>query len=164
MSSTGTVARTNTYSEARVRVVMLEVGAEFYCLASAGLITFETAHKWTEELGYILLQEAAHGFQIQFRCAGYLPLALDYRVSSDGSILESSRAGGINYFSLAVGTTASLFVNLNYGARKVETVKQYLGARGWGFNGSAVEGPTARDRAFSKDGYGVTRSKVGAWP
>ncbi len=164
MSLTGTAARTDTYSEARARIVMLEVGADFYCLAAAGITSFEIANKWTEELSYILQHEAAYGFQVQFRCEGYAPLALDYLVSTDGSILESSRAGGINYLALAAGTTASLFVNLNYGARKIETVKQYLRAHGWGFNGRAVEGPTVRDRAFSKDGYGVTRSKVGTWP
>jgi hypothetical protein len=48
------------------------------------------------ELGFILQHEAAYGFQIQFRCQGYQPRALDYRVSSDGSILESGTAGGIN--------------------------------------------------------------------
>jgi hypothetical protein len=159
-----TASRTNTWSEARVRIVMLEVGAEFYCLAAAGLISFETASNWTDELSYILLNEAAYGFQIQFRCEGYQPRALDYRVSSDGSILESSKAGGINYLALPSGTTARLFVDLNFKARKIEPVKQYLSAHGWGFNGHAVEGPTVRDRAFSKDGYGVTRSKVGAWP
>jgi hypothetical protein len=164
VSFTGTAARTDTYSEARARIVMLEVGADFYCLAAASLVSFETASKWTEELNCILQHEAAHGFQVQFRCEGYSPLALEYRVSSDGSILESSKAGGINYFALPAGTRAFLFVNLNYGASKIEPVRQYLTARGWGFNGRAVEGPTVRDRAFSKDGYGVTRSKVGAWP
>jgi hypothetical protein len=35
-------------------------------------------------------------------------LALDYRVSSDGSIRESSIAGGIDYYALPAGTWAFL--------------------------------------------------------
>jgi hypothetical protein len=164
MTYSNTASRTDTYSEARVRVVMLEVGADFYCLAGAGLIFAETANKWTEDLSHILLHKAAKGFQIQLKCQGYSPLALDYRVSSDGSLLESSTAGGINYFALPHGTSASLFVDLNHGATKIAAVREYLSGRGWGFNGHAVEGPTVRDRSYSKDHYGVVRSKVGAWP
>jgi hypothetical protein len=157
-----TASRTDTYSEARVGVVML--GADFYCLAGAGLISAEAANKWTEDLSHILLRKAAKGFQIQLKCQGYSPVALDYRVSSDGSLLESGTAGGINYFALPHGTSASLFVDLNYGATKIAAVREYLRGRGWGLNGHAVEGPTVRDRAYSKDQYGVVRSKVGAWP
>jgi hypothetical protein len=142
---------------------MLEVGADFYLLAAAGLIPSATAAKWTNELSFILLQEAAFGFQIQLRCVGHLPRALDYRVSSDGTILESGTAGGIDYFGRLPGTTATLFVNLNFQARKIGTVLTYLREHGWGMNGSAVEGPIERDRAYSKDGYGVIRSKIGIW-
>lgn len=163
MTQTYTVSRSSTFTEARVRKVMLEVGADFYALVAPGLISFETATKWTDDLTFILLHQAAHGFQIQLRCQGYWPIALDYRVSSDGSILESSAAGGIDYFALAPATTAALFVELNFTAPNIATAQSYLRGRGWETNGSAIVGVTLRDRAYSKDGYGVIRSKIGAW-
>lgn len=157
MTMTGTATRsyTNTYSEARARIVMLEVGADFYALASANLISFDVAQKWTEELSFVLLQQTVRGFQIQLRRPGSSTIALDYRVSSDGSVLESSMAGGINYYALPAGTTAGLVVDLNYEARNIAVVKRYIGERGWGTNGQAVEGPVVRDRVYSKDGFGV---------
>jgi hypothetical protein len=143
---------------------MLEVGADFYALVAPNLISFEQATKWTEELTHILQNQTANGFQIQLKCAGRLPIALDYRVSDDGSILEAGTAGGINYFALPPGTTASLFVDFNDAAPKAAAVRAYLAQRGWGTNGHVVEGAAARDRAYSNNGYGVVRSKVGTWP
>jgi hypothetical protein len=64
---------------------------------------------------------------------------------------------------LPAGTSAALFVDLDDGARAIATVRAYIRARGWG-TGNAVEGDPVRDRAYSKDGYGLTRGKVGAWP
>ena len=49
---------------------MPEVGADFYALAGAGIITLRRAQRWTEELTFILQHEAAHGFQIQLTCPG----------------------------------------------------------------------------------------------
>lgn len=163
MTQTYTVTRSSTYTEARLRNVMLEVGADFYALVAPGLISFETAAKWTDDLTFMLLHRAANSFQIQLRHPGYSPIALDYRVSSDGSLLESSTAGGIDYFALGPGTTGTLFVDLNFSAPNIAKVQSYLRGRGWGTNGSAIVGITSRDRAYSKDGYGVIRSKIGAW-
>jgi hypothetical protein len=92
----------------------------------------------------------------------YLPRALDCRVSSDGSVLESRTGGGINYFGLPPGTIASLFVEWNPLAKDLALVQRYLHARGWG-TAFAVVGVAVRDRVYSKDGYGVIRSKVGNW-
>jgi hypothetical protein len=161
---TTTATRTNTYTEARLRAVMPEVGADFYALAGAGLITAERARQWTEELTFILQHQGAKGFQIQLKRNGSFPIALDYRVSSDGSVRESSTAGGIDYFGLPAGTFATLFVDLDFQSREIVTVQAYLGRHGWGTDGRAVEGQSVRDRTYSKDGYGIARAKVGEWP
>ncbi len=161
---TATRSRTDTFTEARLAAVMPEVGADFYAMASAGLITLSTAQKWTEELTFVLRHKAAHGFQIQLVCPGRDKIALDYRVSSDGTVHESGTGGGIDYFSLPAGTTAGLFVNLNYQSPLIATVQTYTAQRGWGTNGQAVPGEPIRDRAYTKEGYGVVRGKVGVWP
>jgi hypothetical protein len=142
---------------------MLEVGADFHALASANLISFDLAQRWTEELSFILLQQTVRGFQIQLRRSSSPTIALDYRVSSDESVLESGTAGGINYCALPAGTTAGLVVDLNYEARNIAVVRRHIAERGWGSNGQAVEGTVVRDRVYSKDGFGVIRSKVGNW-
>jgi hypothetical protein len=108
MSGTFTASRTNTYTEPRLRAVMPEIGADFYALAGAGIITLDIAQRWTDELNFILQNQAAHGFQIQLSYLNGQRVALDYRVSSDGSIRESSIAGGIDYYALLAGTWAFL--------------------------------------------------------
>jgi hypothetical protein len=160
---TATRSQTSTYTDARLRAVMPEVGADFVNMAGAGIIEFGTATRWSEDLLFVLQHQAAHGFQVQLDCPGRARIALDYRVSSDGTVRESSTAGGIDYYSLPPGTTATLFVDLNFAATNIATVQLYTRQRGWG-SGHAVEGDVARDRVYSKDGYGVIRGKIGAWP
>jgi Bacterial HORMA domain family 1 len=163
VTTTLTASRTNTFTEPRLRAVMPEVGADFYALASASIISFDTAVRWTEELTFILQHQAARGFQIQLTYPSGHKIALDYRVSSDGSIRESSTGGGIDYYLLPAGTSGVLFVDLDETARGIQTVRTYIRERAWG-TGNAVEGDPVRDRAYSKDGYGVIRGKIGAWP
>jgi len=163
-SFTTTASRSSSYTDARLRAVMPEIGADFYNMASVGLITFNTAQRWTDDLTFVLQNEAALGFQVQFTYPNGQQVALDYRVSSDGSIRESGTAGGIDYYALPAGTRVTFFIDLNFSARKIDTVQAYGRQHGWGQDGHAVQGDPARDRAYSKDGYGVIRGKIGIWP
>jgi hypothetical protein len=142
---------------------MPEVGADFWAMAAAGLITNSVATSWTEDLTFILQNQCAKGFQIQLHLPRGTAIALDYKVSADGSIRESSSGGGIDYYALPAGTEASLFVDLDEKAPRINTARAYTAQRGWG-NGQAVEGATVRDRAYSNNGYGFIRNRVGAWP
>ena len=163
-SFTATRSLTDTFTEARLAAVMPEVGGDFYALAGAGLISFDTAKKWTDELTFVLKHRGAHGFQLQFTCPGRNQIAVDYRVKSDGSIHESGTAGGIDYYALPTGTRVGLFVDFNFSSTDFAIVQTYTRQRGWGTNGQAVPGDPVRDRAYSKDGYGVVRGKIGSWP
>jgi hypothetical protein len=164
VTGTFTASRTNTFTDARLRAVMPEVGADFYAMANAQIISLAVAQRWTEELTFILQHEAAHGFQVQLTCPDGRRIALDYRVSGDGSIRQSGTAGGIDYYALPAGTWAFLYVDLNFNAVKIAVVQTYIRERGWALNAQAVQGEAVRDRAYSKDGYGVIRGKIGAWP
>jgi len=161
---TATRSRTDSFTQARLAAVMPEVGADFYSMAGAGLVPLDTVMKWTEELSFILKHRAARGFQVQLTSPGRDKIALDYRVSSDGSVHESSTAGGIDYYALPAGTRCVLFVDLDYGSRDIQMVIAYIRPRGWGMDGQAVPGEPARDRAYSKEGYGLVRGKIGVWP
>lgn len=163
-SLTATRSKTDTFTDARLAAVMPEVGGDFYALAGAELISLDTAKRWTEELTFVLSYKAAHGFQIQLTSPGRNPIALDYRVSSDGTVQESGTAGGIDYYALPTGTRVGLFVNFNFAARDFAIVQTYTQQRGWGTNGQAVQGDPVRDRVYSKEGFGVIRGKVGTWP
>lgn len=161
---TATRSRTDSFTEARLAAVMPEVGADFYAMVGAGLISSSLAESWAEELTFILRHKGVRGFQVQLRCVGRDPIALDYRVSSDGSIHESGTGGGIDYFSLPQGTRANLVVNLDYQSASIGIVKSYIAARGWGTDGESLQGDPVRDRAYSKEGYGFVRGKIGNWP
>jgi hypothetical protein len=163
-SFTSTASQTNTFTDSRLRAIMPEVGADFFNMAGAGLITFEKADSWTDDLTVILQNQAAYGFQVQLTYPNGQQVALDYRVSSDGSIRESGAAGGIDYYALPTGTRAVLFLDLNFSAKAIDVVQAYGDRRGWGRNGHRVQGDPVRDRAYSKDGYGVIRGKIGDWP
>lgn len=141
---------------------MPEVGADFYALAGANLISMTTASHWTAELTFVLQHQAAKGFQLQFTRPGANPIALEYKVSSDGTVSESSTGGGIDYFALPQGTTVVLFIELDESAKNIAIVREHTRAQNWG-TGSAVGGSAARDRAYSKEGYAIVRYKVGGW-
>ncbi len=160
---TATRTQTDTYTDARLRAVMAEVGADFYAPCAAGFITPETARSWTEELTFILRHRGAQRFQLQCTFPNGYKQALHYEVSSDGSVRESSGAGGIDFFALPQGTKVGLVVTLDEQSPNIGIVRAYTQQRGWGTNGQAVQGDTVRDRAYSKDGYGIVRSKIGQW-
>jgi hypothetical protein len=160
---TATRTQTDTYTDARLRAVMAEVGADFYAPCAAGFITAETARTWTEELTFILRHRGARRFQLQCTLPNGYKQALHYEVSSDGSVQESSGAGGIDFFALPQGTHVGLVVTLDEQSPNIGIVRAYTQQRGWGTNGQAVQGDQQRDRAYSKDGYGIVRSKIGQW-
>jgi hypothetical protein len=159
----GTRTATSTMTLARVRHVMVEVRADFFNIAMSGLWSSDSAAKLATDLTYLLEKEVVKSFQIQFSCDGQLSRALEYVVNADGSLQTANRAGGIDYLALAQGTRAKLFVDIDFQSPQIETAKAYLTQKGWSFNGAAVTGVGTRDRVYSTEGYGVTRTKVGSW-
>jgi len=160
----GTATKTDTFTDARLRAVMPEISTDFWAMAGAGLITYENAAKWTADLTFILTKRGAKGFQVQIRSPGKNPIALEYIVSSDGTIRESSMGGGIDYAGLPAGTTANLVVDLDSASPNSAAIQQYIREHSWGTNGQNLEGTSERDRAFSKDGFGIARNRIGTWP
>jgi hypothetical protein len=163
VTTTYTASQTSTFSEARARVVMRSVLGDFMNVASAGLIRRETLQSWHEDIEFAVLKEAVDSFQLQFTKPDGTRLGLSYTVRDDGTILESSKAGGVDLVGLPPQTRVTVCLNYRQGAPKIEEVREYLRTRGWTNTGSLIEGAGDRDRAFSKDGFGVARSKVGDW-
>ncbi|WP_437874922.1 hypothetical protein [Sorangium sp. So ce513] len=163
MTTSTTIAQTSTFSEARARTVMRQVLGDFMIAASANLIARDTIQRWHEDLEYAVLHEVVDTFQLQFTKPDGARLAINYAVRDDGSVMEASKAGGLDLHGLPVGTRVNVLLTYRTGARNIEAVRAHLRRRGWTAGGSLVAGVASRDRAFSKSGFGIERSKVGDW-
>jgi hypothetical protein len=149
-------------TEARVRAVMRKVEANFRAFITAGLITEAHASSWTADVTYLQLVEALDYFEVQCATPEGASFGLRYRVAADGSIREDSRSGGLDVYGIPRNSRVRLYAHLRNGIGS--SVREELRKRGWGFDGSSLEGPESEQRSFSREGYGVTRSKVGVWP
>jgi hypothetical protein len=163
-SASYTESWTSTFTEARARAVMRKVLADLVVLSYSGILATDKLLKWDEELTFLLIQAAMVKFQVQLRLPSGGRIGVEYIVSDDGTLSEDSDSGGIDYVALPSGTTANLTVRLRDGCPTLAKVRSYLEGRGWTFDGSLIEGATSRDRAYSKEGFGLIRAKVGDWP
>lgn len=158
-TATATATATSTMTEARVRAVMRKVGANFRAFVTAGLISEAQANKWTADLTYLQLVEALDYFEVQ--CAGK-SYGLRYTVAADGSILQDAKSGGLDVYGIPKNASIGLYAHLRDDVPS--SVRDELRKRGWGFNGSSLDGDASEQRSFSREGYGITRSKIGTWP
>ena len=159
MTYAATATRTDTMTEARVRAVMQKVTANLNAFVVAGLVTAERARKWVNDLTYLQLEGQLEFFEIQLAGRTF---GLRYTVSADGSIQQDSPSGGIDVYGLTAGTTVQLFASLR--SPRPPYIQTELERRGWHFNGKKLEAPESEQRAFSNNGYGLLRSKLGTWP
>lgn len=164
MTYTQSYSRTSTYIYSRARVVMNKALDDIIGLCAIGFITKDTALKWYEDILYVLSKEAADFFEIQLISSSLKQCGIRYEVSDNGYIYEDSESGGIDYYGLHNDTQVSLFLKLRTNSPNYYEVLQELeNNRGWGTNGKALENSIVGDRAYSKDGYGLVRNKVGQW-
>jgi hypothetical protein len=141
---------------------MHHVHEDFMIVANAGLIEREKIKEWFDELSYAVPHNVVSCFQLQLRPPDAEPRALSYTIRDDGAVPDGSKGGGFDPYALPRNTRVSLYVKYRSGAPNLEKVLAWLRERGWGSGGSLVQGNTSQDRAFSKDGFGFVRSKVGA--
>ena len=161
MSETYTGSYTDTYTEARARVVMLSVLADLLALADARMVSIEKAKRWMEDLLYLLNARVLNYFELQFYSFSRIKFGgYKYSLSEDGSLHENSDSGGIDPYDFPAGTSVGLFADIDNSKKNISEVMEYLACRGWGTNGSALSGQETYERAYSKDGYGLKRFKV----
>lgn len=163
MTYTQSQSKTSTYTEARARCVMNKFLDDIVGLCGRGLMTQKEALRWYNDVLYVLSKEAADYFEVQIDSSEHEECGIRYQVSDDGFIYEDTASGGIDFYSFPEETQANLFLSLRQGAKKYEEVIAELRDRGWSTDGSPLEGTSIRDRAYSKDGYGLVRNKVGNW-
>ena len=162
MSYTTTASISATITEAQVRAVMQKVRTTFTALAVMGLITHDQATKWATDLTYLQLERAIEFFEIQLKTLHGWRYGLRFTIFDDGSIQQDSKPGGLDFYGAPKGTTAKLYAHTR--ANLPQRIWDELARRGWGTNGRGLEAATSERRAFSNDGYGIVREKLGEWP
>ncbi|MDC3956338.1 HORMA-1 domain-containing protein [Polyangium jinanense] len=157
-----TASHASTFTEARARAVLHNVLEDFMQVANAGFVARETIKEWFDELSFAVLHNVVNSFQLQFMLPdGRKDRALHYEVRDDGTVPEGSKGGGFDLYGLPRNTRVILCVSYRGDAPNLDKVLAWLRERGWGSGGSLVQGNTSQDRAFSRDGFGFVRSKVG---
>jgi len=158
-TQTGSRSASSTMTDARVRYVMQSVAANLSAFVVAGLVERDQAIKWVTDLVYLQIEECLEFFEVQLNGRSY---GLRYTVTSDGSVQQNSPSGGLDIYGIPLGIKVQLYAHLR--VHTPQRIYEELRRRGWGFNGRKMEAPESEHRCFSKEGYGITRVKVGTWP
>ncbi len=162
MSETYTTTYTSTYTEARAIAVMVNVLEDIVVLAEARLITYERAKRWVEDILYLMKAKVLNFFELQcYSSAGTRIGGYKYTVSDDGTLHENSNSGGIDPYDLPDGCKVGLYADIDHSKSNIQEVMSELANRGWGTNGSALEGEMTYERSYSRNNFGLKRYKIG---
>ncbi|REG22904.1 hypothetical protein ATI61_118109 [Archangium gephyra] len=160
-TQTRTASMSSTVTEARVREVMKHIFADITALATRGFTSHESAAKWRNDLTWMLSNEVIYSFELQLEAPGQPVRGFHYDVSDDGSLQEAGRSGGMQLHEFPDGTSASMVV---WFKRPLpDEIEAEIKVRNWTSPGAYLKGEKTRDRAYSCDGYGVIRNRVGDW-
>lgn len=162
MSETFTVSNTETYTEADVKAVMQNTYEDILGFANRKLVDYSRVKGWIEDLVYLLNKRILKSFEIQlYDSSGGRFKSYTYIVNTYGNIDSGSSSGGLNYFEIPDGTKFGLYADIDFGHSKIEEVKKYLyDERGWGNNGSAMQGNSSFERSHSSGGLELKRYVV----
>lgn len=161
MGHTTTATRSATVSatETRVRAVLRQVNVDLLAAVAAGLVSKDRTDGWYTDLAYMLKEDALKHFEIRVKDNGTLVAAWRYEVSNDGSLTLTDRGGGLGFYGFSRTATVSLVIQRRAGlSAEVTAAIDHLG---WTAKVESLDGALTRERSYSKDGYGVVRSKIG---
>lgn len=159
MSSSYTFSGTESYSVTDVKAVMQNTYEDIIGFANRGLITYERAKSWIEDLTYVLNQKVIKFFEIQLYDGLTWLKTYRYTVDMYGYLTTGSMSGGINYYTLPAGTRAVLYVDLDFSKAKASSINEELNRRGWG-TGSATEGNSTYQRSYVSNNLQLKRTEI----
>ncbi|SHG30805.1 HORMA-1 domain-containing protein [Flagellimonas flava] len=163
MSTSYTRSESTTYTAARARYVMGKVQEDLLGLMNRGLISLERVNSIKSDVLYLLDKQALKYFQLQFKTPGGKEIGgLHYEVKSNGQVYSDEDSGRINYWMLSSDTKVNLLVDLDRNSNNIDEVDRQLEDWGWG-TGTALSGTKEVLKSYSKEGYGLTQSKIGTW-
>ena len=160
MYGTYTRSEASTFTEARARVVFPKIFADVVHLEISGILSNCRSESWKEILSYGLTVNAFKNFEIKLHKPNGTKEAFRYYVKDDGSLLGNDDSGGINFYSYPSGTKVSIIVTRKQQFVNDEQLDFLFDKHGWTSGGEYLEGKEIYDRVFSKDGYGISRTRI----
>lgn len=158
--STYTFSGTESYSESDVKAVMQNTYEDIIGFANRQIISYARAESWIEDLTYVLNQKVVKFFEIQINNAsGTKFMSYKYTVDNYGYLSTGAASGGINYFAIPSGCSATLYVDLDFSKSNATVVNENLRKRGWG-TGSALQGTETQDRNYISNNLRLQRSVI----
>lgn len=158
--STYTFSGTESYSESDVKAVMQNTYEDIIGFANRQIISYARAESWIEDLTYILNQKVVKFFEIQINNAsGTKFMSYKYTVDNYGYLSTGAASGGINYFAIPNGCSATLYVDLDFSKSNATLVNDNLRKRGWG-TVSALQGTETQDRNYISNNLRLQRSII----
>jgi hypothetical protein len=155
---TYTFTGTETYTEADVKAVMQNTYEDIIGFANKGIITYERAENWINDITYLLKEKVLKSFEIQlYNSDGTKFQSYKYVVFSNGYLSTGSLSGGINYWAIPTGTRAGLFADMNFDLPNSNAVNKELSSRGWGNNGSPLMGNELSERDYISNNLRLQR-------
>lgn len=160
MSTTFTFSGTDTYSVSDVKVVMQNTYEDIIGFANRGIIPYDRAKNWINDLTYVLNEKVVKFFELQLydkNASCYK--SYRYEVDTYGYLSTGSMSGGINYYSFPDGTTAKLYVEMDFSKDNAARVNEELNRRGWG-TGSPLNGTQSYQRSYVSNNLQIKRSEI----
>ena len=158
--STYTFSGTESYSESDVKAVMQNTYEDIIGFANRKIITYALAENWIEDLTYVLNQKVVIFFEIQIKnTSGQKFMSYKYTVDTYGYLSTGSASGGINYYAIPSGCSATLYVDLDFSKLNTTAVNEELHRRGWG-TGVALQGTESHERNYVSNNLRLQRSVV----
>jgi hypothetical protein len=158
---TFTFTGTTTYSVADVKAVMQNTFEDIIGFANCEMITFDAAKKWINDLTYMLNQKALTAFELQLHNGINRFKSYRYEVDTNGLISSGSQSGGIPYYEIPFSTTVKLFAELDQDSENFHLVQdEMMSRRGWGGNGTGMEGTPVHERNYVSNSLQIKRSVI----
>ena len=137
---------------------------DFHAISYRGFDFLESRPGWLEkvrdDLFYLMTKKVLESFQIQFHGYSGKKWAVEFTIKADGSIQQDDDSGAIDYWQIPENVTMKFPTRWKKGSKEIddEMIK-----RGWTGKASYLEDDLIDDVAYSKNGYGASRGRRGAW-
>lgn len=161
MSTSYTFTGTDTYSVSDVKAVMQNTFEDIVGFANRSFITFDRAKTIIDDLTYILKNKALSSFEIQLSKGGSRFQSYRYEVGVAGYLTSGDASGGINYWALPADTQVQVYAKLDKESASYNAVLNELhNNRGWGSNGTAMEGSAQAEKSYVSNSLQLKRSVI----
>jgi hypothetical protein len=156
-----TFTGTDSYTEADVKAVMQNTYEDIIGFANRGIITYDRAKNWIEDITFTLKAKVLKSFEIQlYNASGTRFQSYKYAVNVGGYLSSGNTSGGIIFWSIPAGTTAGLFADIDNSLSSAASVNEELGRRGWGTNGTPLIGNQTSERDYISNNLKLSRSII----